>query len=206
MHLLPAKRKYISIGVEFLRKSFPVVLPTDTLYGICADVLTPEAVEKVYRAKWRNPSKPLIVLVYNPFQIEEFFGVKLTEEVLNILNYKKPISLLLPVKGFEWVSRGSGFIAFRLVKSGFIKEFLQAYKRPLVAPSANWEGYPPAKDIFQAFFYFGNSVAVYYDGGVLKGLPSALLKLEGKKAKLLRRGSLTEEDFKVLKVEPLEEK
>ncbi|HID79098.1 MAG TPA: Sua5/YciO/YrdC/YwlC family protein [Aquifex aeolicus] len=206
MHLLPAKGRYIPLGIEFLKKNFPVVLPTDTLYGICADALTPEAVEKVYHAKWRNPSKPLIVLVYSPFQIEEFFGIKPTKEVLNILNYKKPISLLLPVKGFEWVSRGSGLIAFRWVKEGFIKKFLQTYKRPLVAPSANWEGFPPAKDIFQAFFYFGNWVSVYYDGGVLKGLPSALLKLEGKKAKILRRGNLNEEDFKNLKVEPLEEK
>ena len=57
MHLLPAQGRYIPVGVEFLKKTFPVVLPTDTLYGICADALNPKAVEKIYSAKWRNPPK-----------------------------------------------------------------------------------------------------------------------------------------------------
>jgi L-threonylcarbamoyladenylate synthase len=206
MHLLPAKGEYIPIGVEFLKKTFPAVLPTDTLYGICADALNPKAVEKIYSAKWRNPQKPLIVLVSSPHQIEEFFGFKPSGVILDILNHPKPISLLLPIKGFDWISRASGHIAFRLVKKGFIKDFLNAYGRPLVAPSANWEGFPPAKDIFQAFLYFGNSAAVYYDGGVLKGAPSALVKLEGGKLYLLRKGSLTVEDLKTLQVKFLKEK
>ena len=206
MHLLPAQGRYIPVGVEFLKRTFPVVLPTDTLYGICADALNPKAVEKIYSAKWRNPQKPLIVLVHSPHQIGEFFRFKPSGAILDILRYPKPISLLLPVKGFDWISRSSGYIAFRLVKDGFIKNFLKAYGRPLVAPSANWEGFPPAKDIFQAFLYFGNSVAVYYDGGILKGAPSALVKLEGGKLYLLRKGNLTEEDLKTLQVKSLKDK
>ena len=40
-----------------------VILPTMTYYGLCADALNPDAVSRVFKAKGRDPSKPLIVLV-----------------------------------------------------------------------------------------------------------------------------------------------
>jgi L-threonylcarbamoyladenylate synthase len=199
MFIVGAVREKIPLGVKFLNLSFPVVLPTDTLYGICADATNPEAVEKIYTLKWRNPKKPLIVLVSLLEQIEEFFGIEIPKSVLPFFNYPKPISVLLKVGNkFSYISRGSGHIAFRLVKSGFIKEFLDSYGKPIVAPSANWEGFPPAETVWQALLYFGNSVAVYYDGGKLKGEPSALIKPEGDKVHILRKGCLNNKDFQKL--------
>ena len=201
MHLLEAKRESIPLGVDFVKKGFPVVLPTDTLYGICADATNPEAVEKVYSLKWRNPKKPLIVLISDLSWLSRFFNIAPSPLEERLLRFNKPVSVLLKTEGFPWISRGSGEIAFRLVKEGFIKEFLQELKRPIVAPSANWEGFPPARDIFQALLYFGNGVSVYYNGGILKGLPSALVRVEGNTLKVLRKGILTEKDWKFLKTE-----
>ena len=199
MFIVDAVKEKIPLGVEFLNSSFPVVLPTDTLYGICADATNPQAVEKIYNLKWRNPKKPLIVLVSDLKLIEEFFEIEIPRTVLDFFNYPKPISVLLKVGNkFGYISRGSGHIAFRLVKGGFIKAFLDSYGKPIVAPSANWEGFPPAETVFQAFLYFGSSVAVYYNGGKLRGQPSALVKPEGDKVIVLRKGVLNDKDFQTL--------
>jgi L-threonylcarbamoyladenylate synthase len=196
MRIVPAASEYIPLGIEFFKKGFVGVLPTDTLYGICADALNPEAVEKIYTLKWRNKKKPLIVLIENLEQLGKLFGIKeLPPSAEKLLLYTKPVSVLLDVENFEWISRGSKKIAFRLVKEGFIKDFLKEFGKPIVAPSANWEGFPPARDVFQAFNYFGNGVAVYYNGGVLKGNPSALVDVNGNKVSLLRRGILSLEEL-----------
>ncbi len=191
MHVVPATERYISLGIKFLKRGYTVVLPTDTLYGICADALNFRAVERIYKLKHRRKDKPLIVLLASTDWLKEFFFIKEippSAEELFLSEY--PISVILPVRGFDWISRGSGKIAFRVVKRGFIKRFLEIYKRPLVAPSANWEGFPPARDAFQALLYFGNGVAVYYNGGVLKGEPSALVEIENNTLRILRRGRL----------------
>jgi L-threonylcarbamoyladenylate synthase len=199
MRIVPAERKYIPLGVEILNKGFVGVLPTDTLYGICADALNPKAVEKIYTLKWRNKNKPLIVLIETLQQLEKFFGIKdIPPLAEKLFKYEKPISVLLKVKNFEWISRESQKIAFRLVKNGFIKEFLKELGKPIVAPSANWEGFPPARDVFQAFNYFGNGVAIYYNGGVLKGNPSALVDINGDKVSLLREGTLNSQEISKL--------
>ena len=199
MRVLPAKGKYIPIGVEVLKRGHPAVLPTDTLYGICADATNPKAVENIYTLKWRNRKKPLIVLVDDLLRLEEFFNITPNGLAKKLLLHPKPVSVILPVKGFEYLTRGGRGIAFRLVKGGFIKEFLQEFGKPVVAPSANWEGHPPAREPFQAYLYFGDAVPLYYNGGILKGNPSALISLlDPKKVEVLRKGNLTEEEIKDL--------
>ena len=198
MRILPAERGFTDLGVEYLKRGFPVVLPTDTLYGICADALNPKAVEKVYNLKWRNPKKPLIVLIAKIEWLEEFFKVKPSICEKRLLKFEKPVSVLIEVKNFDWVSRGKKEIAFRLVKKGFIKNFLLRFGKPIVAPSANWEGYPPAKSVFQAFLYFGGGVPIYYNGGVLEGKPSSLVRCKGKNLELLREGTSALKELKSL--------
>ena len=193
MHLVPTTEEYIPLGIHYLRRKKTVVLPTDTLYGICADALEYRAVEKVFELKRRRPNKPLIVLVPSTEWIKKFFFVKkMPPSAEKLFNADYPISVIIPVKGFEWITRGSGTVAFRVVKGGFIKDFLEAYGRPIVAPSANWEGFPPAGDPFQALLYFGNGVSVYYNGGKLKGEPSAVVDLTTETPKVLRKGRLPE--------------
>jgi len=157
------------------------------------------AVERVFKLKRRRPDKPLIVLIKSLSWLGSFFSLRdLPPAAERLLRFKKPVSVALPVRGFEWISRSSGLIAFRLVKGGFIGDLLARYGRPLVAPSANWEGYPPASDAFEALGYFGSGVSLYYEGGKRRGEPSAVVLFKGDRPKLIRRGALSEEELKEL--------
>lgn len=165
------------------------VIPTDTIYGVVASALNKKAVEKIYRLKKRNQKKPLIILISSINDLK-FFGVTLNSWQKKVLKKFWPgkVSFILkcPSKKFYYLHRGSKTLAFRLPKKKELLKIL-AIAGPLVAPSANWEGFPPATNISQAKKYFGKNV-FYLDDGEIKGKPSALIDIRKNKLEVLRDG------------------
>jgi L-threonylcarbamoyladenylate synthase len=162
------------------------VIPTDTIYGICASAFNKKSIEKVYRLRKRNPNKPCIILI-SGFDDLKKFNVKLNSWQRKILEKLWPgkISVVL------------GSLAFRFPKDKLILNILKI-SGPLIAPSANWEGYEPAKNIKSAKRYFGNKV-FYLDRGDLISKPSTLIDLRKKKIKILREGEEIKKVFEILR-------
>lgn len=177
-----------------LKEGVIAVMPTDTIYGICGSALKRKVVEKIYKLRKRSPLKPMIILI-SSFEDLKIFGVKPNKNELRILQKLWPgeISIILDIrdkkkiKQFEYLHRGTKTLAFRLPKPAWLRKILQI-SGPLVAPSANWEGYQPAKTISEAKKYFGNHV-VYFDRGKTKNKPSTLIKLKDKKIEIVRKGA-----------------
>ncbi|MBI4993386.1 methylated-DNA--[protein]-cysteine S-methyltransferase [Candidatus Wolfebacteria bacterium] len=168
------------------------VIPTDTIYGICASALNKKSVEKVYKLRKRNPKKPMIILI-SSFDDLKLFGVGIDKKRKAILKKfwlqgkrLRKISVILkcPLKKFAYLHRETKTLAFRLSKN---KELIKILKisGPLVAPSANWEGYKPAQNISQAKKYFGGKV-FYFDKGKIISKPSMLVDLTSLPPKILR--------------------
>jgi L-threonylcarbamoyladenylate synthase len=164
------------------------VFPTDTLYGLIGSALNPDAVDRIYDLKRRDPRKPLIVLI-NDIATLETFGVELTAALEERLRtyWPGPYSIVLPVidDQFEYLSRGHDAIAFRLPDNDQIVDLIDR-AGPLVAPSANPEGRPPATTIEEARKYFGSDAEFYIDDGVLEGPPSTLITFDGDDVETLR--------------------
>jgi len=146
---------------EVLANGGIAVVRTDTIYGIIARASKKSAVEKVYDAKHRDRTKQCIVLIPGSGSVREHSAL--------IAKYSSPdqppTSVIVP-KGdeHEWVLRGGKTIAYRVVRDEFLKKVIQAVG-PVVAPSANPEGFPPARTIEEAKAYFGDEVDIYIDGG-----------------------------------------
>ena len=166
--------------ITLLKKGGVGVLPTDTLYGLVGSALLPDAVLRIYELKRRNETKPLIVLIAEVPDIEQF-GVVLSEQLENSLAKYWPgaYSIRLPIidDQFEYLSRGMDTIAFRLPDTEELREFLRE-TGPLVAPSANIENLPPATTIAEAKRYFGTDVDFYIDGGELRGKASTVIEFD----------------------------
>ncbi len=164
------------------------VFPTDTLYGLIGSALNPDAVERIYFLKQRNSTKPLIVLI-NDIAMLESFGVELSEKLEERLReyWPGPYSIVLPTidEQFEYLSRGHDTIAFRLPDNEQLRELI-TIAGPLVAPSANPEGRPPATTTEEARAYFGSDAEFYVDGGTLEGPPSTLIEFDGDEVTTLR--------------------
>lgn len=138
------------------------VIRTDTLYGIVARADDASAVSKVFAAKGRNQAKTAIVLVAN---VESAYDSHSELEHDHRLYDETPTSFVVTTqRAPSWLRRDNGTIAYRIPHHRQLGELL-AQTGPLIAPSANPEGLPPALTVAQAINYFGDVVDIYVDGG-----------------------------------------
>lgn len=180
--------------VQKLKESGIGILPTDTIYGLVGTALSKEVVQRIFKTRKRNPKKPLIILISSIRELS-LFHVSLNEEQKDILEKVWPgrVSVILPCrsKEFSYLHRGKRSLAFRMPKKKLLREIIKK-TGPLVAPSANPEGLPPAVTTAQAKKYFGSQVDFYLSGGTLKGSPSTVIFLEENRFKIVRIGSVSE--------------
>lgn len=174
-----------------LREGGVGVIPTETLYGLVAAARSAAAVERVYHLKGRAPEKPCIILISSVDDLGEF-DVSLTADQRTALDKYWPgaVSIVLScgAKAPEYLHRGTHTLAFRLPNDEQLRAFVRE-SGPLIAPSANPEGQPPATTIAEARAYFGENVDFYIDGGMLSGAPSTLIALDANGvATVLREG------------------
>lgn len=174
--------------IETLEQGGVGILPTDTLYGIVGSALSADTVDRIYALKRRDTKKPLIVLIPDIEEVERF-GVILSEKLKEELGayWPGPYSIILPTidEEFEYISRGTDTIAFRLPDDEDLREFLR-HTGPLVAPSANTEGNFPATTVEEARSYFGDGVDFYIDGGEVDNPPSTVIRMTEDGAETVR--------------------
>ncbi len=169
------------------------VVPTDTIYGVVGLALLPETVERIYGIKDRNREKPMIVLVDSTKNLKKDFDIDCPERIVNLWPAK--LSVILSCKKYPHIHRGKKTIAFRIPDSEKLRDLI--FKTgPLVAPSANPEGRPPALTIEKAKTYFGSRVDFYVDEGELNKKSSTLVKCSDGDFKVLRRGEFNLERFR----------
>ncbi len=191
----PLKNIRISESWEELSKTLSqgkiAVAPTDTLYGILADALNKDAVERIYLLKKRKPDKPYIILIPDTSFLQ-FFCIKPSKEEKKLLE-KRGITVVLDLPEecsdkFLYLHRGKRTLAFRIPDKKELIHVMKKIKKPLVAPSTNPEGKPPAKDIKDAVEYFKGNIDIYIDKGKLEGKPSTIVKVEEGCVKKIREG------------------
>src|SRR3989338_10829872 len=147
----------------FLKDGAIGVIPTDTIYGICAPALDKKAIEKVYKLKKRDPKKPMIILIGSLDDLRKF-NIDLNAWQKKVLNpthkqimcgikqvWPGKVSVVLPCldKKFAYLHKVTKTFAFRLPKKRELLKIL-SISGPLVAPSANPEGGRPAETIAEA--------------------------------------------------------
>lgn len=152
------------------------VIRTDTLYGIVARADSKAAVERVYTIKGRTPTKSPIVLIAGPESLFDEYSQVQRSKTDGLWPGKN--SIILPsTKAPEWIMRGNASVAYRVPADAALRELL-AKTGPLIAPSANPEGLPPAMNRAEAEGYFGDAIDLYVDGGqVTDDTPSRLFRL-----------------------------
>jgi L-threonylcarbamoyladenylate synthase len=193
------KIKDSSLIVE-IKKGAVGILPTDTLYGIVGRAELKEAVKKIHSLKDRNSPKPFIILIGSFLDLQKF-RIKLDEKTKKFLNQIWPgkVSVVLPCesKKFEYLYLQKKSLAFRLPAKESLIELLKK-TGPLVAPSANPEGKPPAETIAETRNYFKQAIDFYVAGGRLRGAPSTIVEIKKRKVSLIREGKLSKKLKKLI--------
>ena len=181
-------------SIHILKSGGIGVIPTDTVYGLVGRADNKETVERIYRVRERNVKKPCIVLISSIDDLQ-VFGIKMNDTEKAIIESKAlwpgKVSIIFKCADprFEYLTRGTGSLAFRLSDVLELRNLIQEV-RPIVAPSANMEGEPTSSNIDEARKVFGEKVDFYIDGGEQKGSPSTVVRFEEDNLVVIRQGAV----------------
>jgi len=179
--------------IYLLKNNGVGVILTDTIYGLVGSAMSKKVVDRIYKLKQRNENKSLIILISSIDDLKKF-DVKITDKAKSFMQQYWPgkVSIILPFTNtkYEYLDKvGDNTLAFRIPNKDDLIAIIKE-TGPLVAPSANPEGMPPAKKISEAKKYFGEDVDFYFDEGEAISLPSTLVKIDGEKIDILRQGAV----------------
>lgn len=189
-------RKIIKKAGDILKKGGLVAFPTETVYGLGADALNPEAAKKIYSAKGRPSDNPLIV------HIADFADIKkIVEEVpdsARILADKfwpGPLTMILKKSAAvpDTTSGGLNTVAIRMPSNKIALELIKASGGYIAAPSANTSGKPSPTMAEHVASDLDGRIDMLIDGGEVGiGLESTIVDLTVDRPVILRPGAITQ--------------
>ena len=186
-------------AAQFIKKGGIVAFPTETVYGLGANVFDQEAIEKVFAAKKRPSDNPLIAHVGDLKQIDILVS-EVNEVAKKLIDsfFPGPLTLVMPKAGNipQIATAGLDTIGVRMPRNNLAINFLKACKIPLVAPSANLSG-KPSPTTWQAVYEdLDSRIDCILQGETTEiGIESTVVDCTGKVPFILRAGAVTFEDL-----------
>jgi len=200
----------ISASVEVLRKGGVVGLPTETVYGLAGDAFQPMAVARIFKAKGRPLTDPLIVHLPEAGWLDRvvFFSSHEQRQLVHDLAsafWPGPLTLLLPKHPDlpDLVTAGSDRVAVRVTAHPLFQEVLRRLCSPLAAPSANRFGRISPTSSIDVQIELRDRIPLILDGGPCEhGMESTLVAVDTKENEevpitlsILRPGPITKDQL-----------
>ncbi len=186
-------------AAEFIKKGGIVAFPTETVYGLGANIFDEKAIAKIFEAKQRPNDNPLIAHVSNLEQIK-LLVEEITPNAQKFIEALFPAALTLVLPKSARVpliaTANLETIGVRMPKNKLALEFLEKSETPVVAPSANLSG-KPSPTTWQAVFEDLNSrIDCILQGETTEiGLESTVVDCTSEIPLILRTGAITLEDL-----------
>lgn len=189
----------ISAAVLILRAGGIVAFPTETVYGLGADATNADAVEKIFRAKGRPATNPLIVHVADQ-RVARRYAAEWPAVAAHLAERFWPGPLTLVVRKRKTialnVTAGLGTVGLRAPDHPMALEMLREFDGPVAAPSANRSMRISPTTAEHVRSELGNSVDYILDGGPCSvGIESTVLDLTADVPMILRPGAITAEQI-----------
>lgn len=179
-----------------LEKGGIVIFPTETVLGIGCLLSFPSSIERLYKIKKRDDTKPTLVLVKNLQEAEKLVKFNKTAQVLAKHFWPGPLTISLPTaKNVPERLLGPGnSLAIRVPSHPWLSLLLNELEQPLLAPSANFQNMPPAKKLSEIDKELAKLVDYEVDIEPGGAEPSTIISLVGvHDYKIIRQGSIKKE-------------
>ena len=180
-------------AIAALRAGEPILIPTDTVYGLAADASSEAAARRLYRLKGRDDIQPTAVVFAS---LEQLYGCvpELVGDIAAVVDALLPGALTLvvanPAARYAWVCGDSGALGVRVPRLTDPVTQVVAAAGPVVATSANLRGDPDPRRVVDVSTIVVNGVGAVVDGGELPGVPSTVVDLTGSEPTILRDGAV----------------
>lgn len=189
----------IDEAAAIIRNGGLVAFPTETVYGLGANALNPEAVASIYRAKGRPSDNPLIVHVAGADDCRELTPL-LSPAVTRLIDrfWPGPLTLVVPKtnKVPDITTGDLKTVAIRMPDNPVALELIRRSGCPIAAPSANISGRPsPTRGEHVVHDMDGRIDAIIKSSDCRVGIESTVLDMTGDVPAILRPGILTPEEI-----------
>ncbi|MBI3879190.1 MAG: threonylcarbamoyl-AMP synthase [Verrucomicrobia bacterium] len=192
-------RAAVGRAADLLRAGEVVALPTETVYGLAANALDPQAVAKIYEIKGRPAHNPIIVHVADLAMARRCVAAWPESAArLAASFWPGPLTLVLPRAREipEMVTAGGPTVGVRWPSHPFIQAVIKACGFPLAAPSANLSNQLSPTNAEHVAKSLGSKLKLIVDGGQSQvGIESTVVDLSVEPARVLRPGMIHEESL-----------
>jgi len=185
-------------AVRLLASGELAALPTETVYGLGAAALDPMACAKIFEAKERPLSDPLIVHLPSFDWLEKLaqpneLALRLAEEF-----WPGPLTLVLPRRALvpDIVTAGQETVALRMSAHPVFQKVAEAFGQPIAAPSANRFGRISPTSAEHVLSELDGRIPLILDGGpCAHGIESTIVLIRDNGMEILRHGPVTAEEL-----------
>ena len=191
-------KENIMLAAEDLMNGELVVYPTETVYGIAADIFNQKAVKNLYMVKNRPFDMPLSVAVADKDMVENI--ALMTRPVEKLIDAFLPGPLTIITKKNpgvpDIVTSMSQKVGIRIPDNKVAIKLIEEFGGPIIATSANLHSHPDSINIDTAIDDFGESVKTYLDNGPCTlGKPSTIVWIMDDKIEVIRQGEITQKQI-----------
>ena len=181
-------------AVEALRSGRPVVLPTDTVYGLCGDAYEPAAAARLYRLKGRAATQPSALFARDVDLLLESvpeLGGSAAAVARALLPGQFTLVVPNPARRFSWLA-GTRPETLGVRVADLPEPTARVLERvgAVVATSANVPGGPDPRTLADVPADIRAGAGAELDAGALSGVPSTVIDLTGPEPKVLREGAV----------------
>jgi L-threonylcarbamoyladenylate synthase len=191
--------QHIARAVEVLQRGGIVAFPTDTVYGVGAHGLLPDAVERLYVAKLRPRDKAIPLLIAGAAALPQV-AVTVPDVAYALAGRFWPGALTLVLRRAaqvpDMVTSGGGTVAVRAPDHSVPQALIAALGAPLAATSANLSGEPAPDTPDGVLAQLDGRIDLLLDGGTCPvGVASTVLDLTASPPAILRAGGIPAEQI-----------
>lgn len=184
-------------AASIIREGGLVAFPTETVYGLGADAMNEQAIQRIFESKGRPADNPLIVHVGHRKDVERV-AEDVSEKAWQLIDefWPGPLTLVLKRKAEvpASVSAGLPTIAVRMPSNGIAISLIRRAGTPIAAPSANRSGRPSPTTAEHVLRDLEGRVDMILDGGATNiGIESTVVDLTVDPPAILRPGWITRE-------------
>ena len=185
----------IKIASDILRAGGLVAFPTETVYGLGGNALSPESSLKIYSAKGRPSDNPLIVHIADTASVNEIAS-EIPEKATALMQafWPGPLTIILPKKNImpDETTGGLQTVAIRMPSHPAALSLIRESGVLIAAPSANTSGRPSPTTAQHVVDDMNGRIDAIIDGGAVGiGIESTIVDLTDSKPTILRPGYIT---------------
>ena len=184
----------VDAAVAALRAGKPVIVPTDTVYGLAASPYREEHVRRLYRLKGRDDSQPTALVASDVEMLFECVPeLRGRAGLIARALLPGPYTLIFqnPAARYPWLTgRSRSTIGVRVAELPEPARTVLEAVGAVAATSANLPGEPSPRRLDQVPDRLREGVAAVVDGGELPGVESTVIDCTGEEPHVLREGAV----------------